>query len=188
MCFFHFLFYISQPRFSGDFKFLPNIPSELKKRCQVQNWEGIKVKTGLKEGKGVVAEKVIEKYTPVCNYGGHFIQQEYAEKYLLPFEEKCEFLVEMNENYKGQQKKFYINHDENSSETFGKYLNHSKNHHNVAMRIYVDGDRLEIIFCTTRKVNIGEQLVWNYGPKYKGVEECVEHCQVGKCRVNKFKK
>ena len=107
---------------------------------------------------------------------------------MLPFEEKCEFLVEMNENYKGQKKLFYINHDEKSSETFGKYLNHSKNHPNVAMRIYVDGDRLEIIFFTTKKVNIGEQLVWNYGPKYKGVEECVENCQVGKCRVNKFKK
>ena len=178
---FSFSIYISQRRYSEDFKFLQIIPSELKKRCQVQSWEGLKLKTGLKEGKGVVAGKVILKCTAVCNYGGHFIQQEYAEKNLLPFEKKCNFLLEMNENYKGKNIKFYLNHDENSPETFGKYLNHSKKHPNVKMRVYVDGDKLEVIFFTTKKVDIGEQLVWNYGSKYQGVGECVENCKI--CRL-----
>ena len=131
---------------------------------------------GLKEGKGVVAKKVIKPNTSVCNYGGHFIQHKYAEKHLLPFEKKCDYLLEIRENYRGEYKKFYLNHDSDSSETFGKYLNHSQIHPNVAQRIYSDGEKLEIIFVTTRQVDVVEQLVWNYGSQYKGVDQCVENC------------
>ena len=129
--------------------------------------------------------KIIKKDTAVCNYGGHFVKQEFAEEYLLPYEEKCDYLLELEENFKGEWKKFYLNHDEKSCETVGKYLNHSKKHPNLTMRVYADKDKVEVIFFTLRKIYVNEQLVWNYGPQYNGVWDCVDTCR--RCRSRNIK-
>ena len=133
----------------------------------------------------MVAKNKIAKGTPVCNYGGHFMRHEYVNKYLLPYASKCDYLLEIRENFKGKYLNFYLNHDNESSFTFGKYLNHSKKHPNVAMRIYADGEKLEVIFVTLRKIMVNEQLVWNYGNSYNGVEDCVENCTI--CSRNRKK-
>ena len=88
---------------SPDFKFKKIIPPYLKNRCLVQSWEDT---TGLKEGWGVVATKVIPKGTPVCNYGEHFMVHEYVKDYLLPFEYKSDYLLEMEESFRGTYQKF----------------------------------------------------------------------------------
>ena len=73
------------------------------------------------------------------------------EEYLLPYEEKCDYLLELKENFRGEWKIFYLNHDYKSSETVGKYLNHSKKHPNLTLRVYADEDKVEVIFFTSRK-------------------------------------
>ena len=60
-------------------------------------WSGIEIKSGLKEGRGVFANALIKKNLPLCNYGGVQLSRTYAEKYLLPDEDKCNYLVELLE-------------------------------------------------------------------------------------------
>ena len=73
--------------YSEDYMFRKNIPPILKQKCLLQNWKDIEIKNGLREGQGVFTKKVIKKGTCVCNYGGHFFQEKYVKKNLLPFEE-----------------------------------------------------------------------------------------------------
>ena len=134
------------------------------------------LRTGLKEGRGVFATNVIGKGAAVCNYGGHFMPYRYVKNHLLPYEYMCDYLLEIKENFRGKYKIFYLNHDDKSVETYGKYLNHSEKHPNLVMKIYADGDKLEVIFVTLRKIEMNEQLVWDYGTSYSGVEDCVENC------------
>ena len=106
------------------------------------------------------------------------MQEKYVKKKVLPFEEKCNYILEIREKFQGDWKYFYLNHDEDSCETAGKYLYHSKIHLNLVHLIYADGDKLEVIFITTRKVHLDEQLVWNHGQKYNNIDDCIESCNI----------
>ena len=116
--------------------------------------------------------------------GVFFLTSQYCDKYLLPFDEKCDFLLEMKENSNGILKSFYLNHDQTTKFTFGKYLNHSVLHPNLECRTFaVDDDALDVLFITTKKVKENDQLVWNYGPKYTGVGSCVSSCSLCKTKM-----
>ena len=77
-----------------------------------------------------------KKNYAICNYGGIFLSEEYTKAFLLPYEEKCNYLLELHERYKWKWVKFYLNHDA-STETFGKYINHLKVHPNLTFKIFV---------------------------------------------------
>ena len=74
-----------------------------------------------------------KKNYAICNYGGMFLSEEYTKAFLLPYEEKCNYLLELHERYKWKWVKFYLNYDA-STETFGKYINHSKVHPNLTFK------------------------------------------------------
>ena len=159
------------------------LPKKLLEQSKQQSWKKIKIVEGLPEGKGVFATENLERGTFVCNYGVFFLKNQYCEKYLLPFDEKCEFLIEMEENCNGILNSFYLNHDQTTAFTFGKYLNHSVLHPNLECRTFaVDDDALDVLFITTKKVKENDQLVWNYGPNYTGVGSCVKSCSL--CKRN----
>ena len=87
------------------------LSDELREKCLKQNWCAIEIKSGLKEGKGVFAKKFIKKNAPLCNYGRVQVSQSYAEKYLLPDDKKCNYLVELLERTSCGMELFYINCD-----------------------------------------------------------------------------
>ena len=151
------------------------MPKYLHEKCKNQTWMKIQIVAGIPEGKGVFAINDINKGTYVCNYGGRFLKNNYCERNLLPFEHKCNYLVEMKENINGKWQKVFLNHDDNTAETFAKFLNHSHMHSNVKCKIFaVEEQLLDILFITIRDIKEGEQLVWNYGPNFSGVGHCVQ--------------
>ena len=163
------------------------MPKNLHEQCKKQTWMKIKIVEGLPEGKGVFAISDIPRGTYVCNYGGSFLSIKYCEKNLLPFEEKCNYLVEMKENINGKWEKVFLNHDEKTVETFGKLLNHSRIHPNVKCKVFAieEEQLIDILFITLRDVKKGEQLVWDYGPNFSGVDRCVQSCSRCKLVSNK---
>lgn len=158
-------------------------PAFYKKKCSNQHWPGLSIKAaGKNEGRGVFATQSFRKGTVICNYGGVDVTEEDAESMLLPFEDKCDYLVELVENYKGTTKRFFLNHTE-ESETYGKLLNHSKLHPNLNVKVVVTREnRLDILFLAKHKISVNDQLVWDYGDSYSGVRPCVESCR--KCKMN----
>ena len=159
------------------FPLLRVLPDKLVENCVKQDWGDIVVKSGLKEGKGVFAKAFIKKNTPLCNYGGVQVSSSYANKYLLPYDEKCNYLIELLEKTCSGMEKFYINRDLKIDKTYGQLLNHSSRHPNAKPRTYASGKgELELIFYATRDIKPFEEIVWDYGKHFSGVNPCVASC------------
>ena len=73
------------------------LPENLLRKCRNQDWSGLQIQSGLVEGNGVFAQEHFVKNTPLCNYGGVQLTSTYAEKHLLPFEDKCDYVLELLE-------------------------------------------------------------------------------------------
>lgn len=173
-------FLISGAKFGFPLKKI--LPDELQEKCLKQDWCGIEIRSGLKEGRGVFAKKAIKKNTPLCNYGGVQVSRSYAEKYLLPDDDKCNYLVELLETTSHGMELFYINCDSKKDKTYGQLINHSSLHPNATPRTFaIAKGKLEIIFCSQRDIKSGEEIVWDYGKSYNGVEPCVDSCIKCKC-------
>ena len=83
--------------------------------------------------------KNILSKTPLCNYGGVQVTGNFAEKYLLPFEDKCDYVLKLCETTDDGIKHFYLNCHLTGSKTFGQLLNHSSLHPNAITKIYTTG-------------------------------------------------
>ena len=141
----------------------------------MQEWTGLEI-CSVPEGKGVFSTVEFKKNYAIYNYGGIFLSEEYAKAFLLPYEEKCNYLLELHERYKRKWVKFYLNHDA-STETFGKYINHSKVHPNLTFKIFITKDStLDVIFFANKKISKGTELLWNYDKQFSGVKDCVNSC------------
>ena len=57
------------------------LPENLMRKCRNQDWSGLQIRSGH-----------FAKHTPLCNYGGVQVTRDYAEKYLLLFEDKCQMM------------------------------------------------------------------------------------------------
>ena len=123
------------------------IPDEHREKCDSQSWEGVKVVRGLAEGRGVFAMKTFSRGSFICNYGGLNVTESYAEKHMLPFDDKCNYLVELREKTcDGASVKVFINFDPGKEKTFGQLLNHSSVHANVEPKIYLsESNKLDIL-------------------------------------------
>ena len=117
----------------------------------------------------------------MCNYGGVHVFRYYTEKYLLPDEDKCNYLVELLEKTSCGMEIFYMNYDPKNDKSYGQLLNHSSLHPNAIPKIYAIGKgKLEIVFFSKRDIRSGEEITWDYGRKYNGVEPCVQSCRKSK--------
>ena len=100
---------------------------------------------------------------------------------ILKQPELCDYLFELCESYKGTYRNFYLNHDSMSEKeignTFGKFINHSSIHANIGTKVFViDEGELDVLFYSLRKIQVGEQLLWEYGKNFDGVSNCVKDC------------
>ena len=153
-------------------------------KCINQDWDRLEIRSGLKEGYGVFAKRVFSKGEYLCNYGGLMVSKVYAKQNLLPYDEKCNYLVELQEETCHELDTFYINYNSSKQKTCGQLINHPSQHPNATMWTYtVSINVLDLMFSANRTINPGEQITWNYGKEYSGVNLCVESCQ--KCKQGK---
>ena len=40
----------------------------------------------------------------------------------------------------------------------------------------IDEGELDVLFYSLRKINVGKQLLWDYGKKFDGVSNCIKDC------------
>ena len=142
------------------------LPENLLRKCRNEDWSGLQIRSGLVEGNGVFAQEHFVKNTPLCNYGGIQLTSNYAEKYLLPFEDKCDYVLELCEMTDNGIKHIYLNCNPTGSKTYGQLLNH-----------YATGkNKLDVIFVAKCDITVDEEIVWDYGKNYTGVNSCLTSC------------
>ena len=101
------------------------------------------------------------------NYGGVQVTRNYAEKHLLPFENKCDYVLKLCETTQNGIKHFYPNCHPTESKTYGQLLNHSSLHPNAITKIYtIEKNKLDVIFFAKHDIRVDEEIVWDYGEKY----------------------
>ena len=123
------------------------LPDNLMKKCRNQDWSGLQIRSGLMEWNGIFAQEHFVKNTPLCNYGGVQVMSKYAEKYLLLFEDKCDYVLEICETTGDGIKHIYLNCHLTGSKMCGQLLNHSSLHPNAVTKIYATGkNKLDVIF------------------------------------------
>ena len=83
------------------------LPENLLRKCGNQDQSGLQIWSGLVEGNGVFAQEYFVKNTPLCNYGGVQLTSNYAEKHLLPFEDKCDYVLKLHEMTDNGMKDIY---------------------------------------------------------------------------------
>ena len=115
------------------------LPENLLMKCRNQDWSGLQIRSGLVEGNGVFAQEHFVKNTPLCNYGGVQLTSNFAEKHLLPFEDKCDYVLELCEMTDNGIKHIYLNCNPTGSKTYGQLLSHSSLHPNAVTKIYATG-------------------------------------------------
>ena len=154
------------------------IPDQYKEKCDFQSWEGVKVVPGLAEGRGVFSTKTFSRGSIICNYSGLNVTKSYAEKHMLPYEDQCNYLVELREKTcDGASVKVFVNFDPGKEKTFSQLLYHSSVHANVESKIYLsESNKLDILFRAERKIKEDEEIVWDYGSNFSGVNNCVSSC------------
>ena len=92
-------------------------------------------------------------------------------------EDKCDYVLELHEMTDNGIKHIYLNCNPTGSKTYGQLLNHSSLHPNAIMKIYATGkNKLDVIFVAKRDITVDEEIVWDYGKNYTGVNPCVTSC------------
>ena len=163
------------------------MPEELLSKCKSQKWEAIKVVSGLKEGRGIFACRNIKKGEFICNYGGKNVTKSYADRKIMPFNKRCEYLIELEEYTLEGRILVYMDSDKKKEKTFGQLINHSALHPNAEPKVYSSKwNELDIVFISKRNIAKNEQILWDYGKNYSGVNDCVESCF--RCEAKKREK
>ena len=133
------------------------LPDNLMRKRRNQDWSGLQIRSGLMEGNGIFAQEHFVKNTPLCNYRGVQVTSNYAEKYLLPFEDKCDYVLKICETTDDGIKHIYLNCHPTGSKTYGQLLNHSSLHPNAITKIYAPGkNKLDVIFVAKHDIRVDE--------------------------------
>lgn len=120
-------------------------------------------------GWGLFATKDITRGSHICEYGGVEISEKEAEE--IESSGHSEYLLEA----RGEKYTFFLNHTD-ETESYGKFINCSKIHPNLSVRIVCASGSNSVKFHAVKKIKSGKQLVYNYGNSYTGLDDCVDSC------------
>jgi SET domain-containing protein len=152
------------------------LPDDLKTKIHEQNWESIEIRSNLPEGRGIFAKRDIPAHQAVCNYGGQITESKGL--LILKRRKRCNNLLELQLTKLGKKLKVYLHGDSDNAGKYGPLINHSQKHPSLKPEFYIDeNNTIDIVFFAFENIPKGEQLTWNYGKHFEGVEKCVRGCK-----------
>lgn len=176
-------------------KFEPHTPSKLLELSTTQKWPHLYLTYDSERGTGVAASIDIPKGSVICDYAGEIYLSSEANRYLSHLSPEDEnharsYAVEFTKPYGGDF--FVLAHFPEAVTSYGRLINHSRIHPNCrvcykAIKTHtakrgVTNENFIVAVETTRKICQGEELLWNYGPKYSR-EDWFDKCFCKKCVV-----
>jgi hypothetical protein len=148
------------------------------KHVKNNSWPGLILKDDLLGGFGLFAAKDFSNGDIICHYGGVLLDSKSYKEDSDSRLDKFLLQVTLNDTH------WYFNHYEDTEFSHGKMINHSKECGNVIKKVYEGADYQPVVFFkATTQIKSGEQLLYNYGKKYRELPSCVPHCKkcLSKC-------
>ncbi|KAL4223536.1 histone H4-K20 monomethylation [Mactra antiquata] len=131
--------------------------------------DGLKIEDIENKGRGVIATKKFLRNDFVVEYAGDLISipeaNERDTKYSKDPTKGCYMYY-----FQFKNKKYCIDATSESGK-LGRLLNHSKTHGNCHTKLVNFGDRPYLILVASRDINIGEELLYDYGDRSRAALE-----------------
>ena len=130
--------------------------------------------SGVAKGNGVFAKQWIPQGLICINYDGDFITDRKVidsrrDQYTVAKAESWYILTFSYVLNSGESSRavrgWYDAHPEEYKHTFGRSMNHSREHPNLIGRLKFFKGQPRLLFETLRPIKEGEELVWDYGDK-----------------------
>jgi hypothetical protein len=154
----------------------PQLSSEEQRLVAQNSWPGIELRNDNMGGCGVFTTQSFPCRHAICHYGGVFINHKAFLEDTTSGNDK--FMLEL----KLRDQKWYFNHYETTSFSFGKMLNHSATCANVDKKVFQDDlGQPVVLMRTKRSLEAGEELVHDYDKYYGDLPLCTVNCKRESC-------
>uniref|UniRef100_A0A915KI84 SET domain-containing protein n=1 Tax=Romanomermis culicivorax TaxID=13658 RepID=A0A915KI84_ROMCU len=139
-------------------------------------WPNLVVRQTANVGRGVFAVGKIAKGAVVANYNGNFMKTAHFDKMVaaLVDEEEKSRKADYRLDFVFNGVKYSIDASA-EDQSIGRLINHCKRHANLkpTAKCFDDG-ALAVLFVAKREIDVGEQLLFDYGNKY--AQNVVNNC------------
>jgi len=132
--------------------------------------DGLEIKVMEDKGRGIFSAKTFMKNSFVCEYAGELIDYKDAKEREAEYEKDPDIGSYMY-FFQYKEKKYCVDATKETSR-LGRLLNHSKTDSNVYTKLFPINDVPHLILVASRDIEIGEELLYDYGDRSK---KAVEH-------------
>ena len=126
----------------------------------------LKMKDITGKGRGIVTTAIIPKESFVVEYVGELISGKKAKEKELKYSTSTKNIGSYMFFFRHNDKTLCIDASEESSR-IGRLINHSKSKANIRPKVIVYQDFPRIVFISTRIIEEGEELLYNYADQRK---------------------
>ena len=136
----------------------------LKEKIRNGTENGIEVRAVEGKGYGVLSQRVFDKGEFICEYVGDLVDKKEADKREKEYEREekgCYMLY-----FKFNEVKLCVDATDDNGRK-GRFFNHSKKAFNVSVKLIPIDGYPHIVLVAARKINPGEELVYDYGDRSK---------------------
>lgn len=127
--------------------------------------DGLEIKVLEEKGRGIFAARDFPKGTFVCEYAGELIDFQEAKEREAEYELSPEIGSYMY-FFEFKNTKYCVDATKETNR-LGRLLNHSKTNNNVHTKIFPIKDIPHLILCASRDIEVGEELLYDYGDRSK---------------------
>ncbi|TTG02122.1 N-lysine methyltransferase KMT5A-A [Bagarius yarrelli] len=144
-----------------------------------QRWQGLTVMSTLEQGKRVIATRDFQPGEVVCDYHGRVVTAKEGRTIhkttRLLFYKNCKG-ISMCIDAHLPKRDCHL-----EKETFGRLINHSRNHLNLRHRAYrmnYNGEVKDVIlFIASKSISVNDELLFDYSVQRKSFNgECLKLC------------
>ncbi|CAF0756515.1 unnamed protein product [Didymodactylos carnosus] len=145
------------------YKTAMNFDSFIDQECE----DGLEIRTTNDKGRGIFSTKKFYRGDYIVEYAGDLISYQQAKQRELTYGLNCRIGCYMY-YFKHGEKVYCVDATEETNR-LGRLINHSRKGCNCQAKVFVIKDQPRLILIASRDINVGEELLYDYGERRKDV-------------------
>ncbi|CAF0768320.1 unnamed protein product [Didymodactylos carnosus] len=145
------------------YKTAMNFDSFIEQECE----DGLEIRTTTDKGRGIFSTKKFYRGDYIVEYAGDLISYQQAKQRELTYGLNCRIGCYMY--YFKHGEKVYCVDATDETNRLGRLINHSRKGCNCQAKVLVIKDQPRLILIASRDINVGEELLYDYGERRKDI-------------------